>query len=121
MQLAGDVRVQKATVAEFATALLLWLGLMGAGVLLDAPDLAGFASLTIAPLALLVGLRRDVPLKRKLLSVGLQWYVVPILLFVLWAVNSPGRILYFFVGTFCLLIFFLCFGCLVKFYWTERR
>src|SRR5687767_7359378 len=95
--------------------------LVGAGVILDAPDLAGFATFTILPLSLLVGLRRDLSLKRKLASISPLWYVMPIVLLVLQAANNPGHMLYFLHVTLCMLIFFACVGCLVKFYWTERH
>ncbi len=109
-----------AKLTDVLIAVVVYVMLVGAGVLMGAPDLAGFAFLTILPLSLLVGLRRDLPLKRKLGSVGLLWYVLPIVVFVLLAASDPGRIVYFLVGTLCLMIFFVCFGCLIKLYWVQR-
>lgn len=105
---------------EVVVAIVIYVILVGAGVLMGAPDLAGFAFFTILPLGLLVGLRRDLPLKRKLGSIGLLWYVIPIGVFALLAASDPRRMIYFLVGSLCLMIFFVCFGCLIKLYWVQR-
>ena len=83
-------------------------------------NLAGFASLTIIPLGLLLGARRELSMKQKLASVGLLWYALPVVGFVAWFAMYPGRPAYFLVGALCCLIFLVCFGFLIKQYWVRR-
>jgi hypothetical protein len=105
---------------ELLAVTTLYVMLVGAGVLTGEADLAGFASLTIFPLGLILGLRRELSMKQKLASVGLLWYVLPIIGFILWVTSYPGRPLYFLVGALCALLFFVCFGFLIQQYWIRR-
>ena len=107
--------------AELLVAIFLYVILVGASVLMGAADLAGLAFLTIVPLGLLLGLRRDLSMRQKLAKVELLWYVLPFAGFAIWTINYPGRTMYFLVGTLCGMIFFVCFACLMKLYWFERR
>ena len=108
-------------VAEVVLATSLYIVLVIASVVAGQPDLAGFATLTILPLGLLLGLYRDVPLRRKLANVGWFWYLLPLAGFVVWTANHPGHPIAFLVGTLCLMIFFVCLASLVQLYWIERR
>ena len=107
--------------AELLIAIGLYVVLVGASVLMGAADLAGLAFFTILPLGLLLGVRRDLSVRQKLAKVELLWYVLPFVGFAIWTTNHPGQTLYFLVGTLCGMIFFVCFACLMKLYWFERR
>lgn len=111
---------KRARFAEVLAVTTLYVMLVGAGVLMGEADLAGFAFFTILPLGLLLVLRRELSMKQKLASVGLFWYVPPIIGFILWVTSNPGRPIYFLVGALCMLLFFVCFGFIIKQYWIRR-
>lgn len=99
----------------------LYIVLVLASVAVGEPDLAGVATFTLVPLALLLGLRADLPARDKLASIGLPWYLAPLLGSLLWTVRHPGHPIAFLVGTLCLMIFFLSAAFLVRLYLVERR
>jgi len=113
--------IVKTKLIEFFVAGALYLGVVGAGVLMRRSELAMFAASTILPLAMLLGVRRDLLLVQKLRRVGLLWYVIPIAAFIAWTIIYSGQSLYFFIAALCGLIYFVCFGCLIKLYWISRE
>jgi hypothetical protein len=115
------MHMSKVKLIESLAAAGLYLGIIGAAVLMRRPELAMLAALTILPLAVLLGLRRDLSLAQKLARVGLMWYVIPIALFIVWTAIYPGQSIYFLVAALCGLIYFVCLGCLVKLYWIRRE
>ena len=108
------------SLAEVLVVTILYVLLVGAGVLTGEPDLASIAFFTILPLGLLLGLRRELSMKQKLASAGLFWYVLPIIAFIVWVTSFPGRPIYFFIGALSTLPFFVCFGFVIKQYWIRR-
>jgi hypothetical protein len=109
-----------ARLAETVLVGLAYVALVSAGVLMGEAALAGFAVLTILPLALLFGLRRQLSIKQKLATVGLFWYAMPIIGLAVWVSLYPGRPIYFVVASVCVLIFFICFAWLINAYWIQR-
>ena len=110
----------KPNVAEILVATGLYVVLVLASVFTGQPDLAGFATLTLVPLGLLLGLYPEVPAKEKLQSLGWFWYLLPLVGSVIWTARHPGHPLAFLVGTLCLMIFSLAAAFLIQQYWIER-
>lgn len=110
----------KPNVCETFAATALYVVLVLASVFTGQPDLAGFATLTIVPLGLLLALHPEVPLKEKLRSVGWFWYLLPLVGSMIWTANHPGHPIAFLVGTLCLMIFSLSAVFLIELYWIER-
>ena len=110
----------KPNVCETFAATALYVVLVLASVFTGQPDLAGFATLTLVPLGLLLGVHPELPLKEKLQSLGWFWYLLPLVGSTIWTINHPGHPIAFLVGTLCVMIFSLSAAFLIELYWIER-
>jgi hypothetical protein len=107
--------------AEAFTLTILYVGIVGGAVLLRAPELAMFATLSVIPLAVLFWKRRDMTLRQKLIRAGLLAYSIPIALLIIWGVVLyPGNMMYFFILSLSGACYFICFGFLIKDFWITR-
>lgn len=94
--------------------------LISAGLWLRAGDLAMFGTLAPLPLFLLIFVRRQLTLPRKLKYAGPIPVVLPALLFVVWVAQFPGRPMYFFVAAVAGAVFLAGVFACTRMLWEVR-
>jgi hypothetical protein len=99
---------------------LVYFSVLGAAVLLRAPDLAMAALLLLVPLLLLFLVRSDLTLLQKVGAGGVLPVFIPTVMFFIWNFQFPGRSAYVLVAALCASIYLLCLGSLVNLRMLKR-
>jgi hypothetical protein len=94
--------------------------LVAAGVALRAADLAMLGLLAPIPLFLLIFVRRQLTLQKKLAYAGLLPALLPLLLFAFWTYQAPGKSMYFLVGALAGTVFLVSVTACTRVLWEVR-
>jgi hypothetical protein len=105
---------------EALVALAISAVLVGAAIWIRAPDLAMLGTLAPFPLFLLILIRRHLSLARKISYAGPLPALLPVLLFLAWTNQFPGRPMYFLIAALAGAVFMVSTFACVRVLWEVR-